>query len=306
MLGQSVAAYQQAPMKIAQQLNLPANKQDDTTKALRAYLALESSGHLLVILDNLDDSAVLHGLSGKSSGLGAVFPQTRRVRTLITTRSSQIAVDIAGSGIVKLDVMTPDEAQKCLLTALVTKPGLTDSKNATGLVRRLSCLPLTIGQAAAYMNENRLPISAYLRLWTSADQSMVTLLSRKLRDETHHSNEQGAVATTWIISFEAMCREDAAAARLLSFFQWIDSKAIPNTMLPASGSVVNLADSIGIICRYGFMSWREDGEMLDMHPLVHLALRCGRNTAKKVVSCPRTTRPSISSKSFRSISGACG
>lgn len=273
MPGQSVAAYQQAAMKVAQQLNLAVNKEDDTKEALREYLALESSGRWLVILDNLDDLAVLHGLSGRSSGLSAIFPQSRRVRTLITTRSSQIAVDIVGTGIVKLDVMTPYEAQKCLLTMLVTKPGFTDAKNATELVRRLSCLPLTIGQAAAYMNENRLPISAYLQLWTSADQSMITLLSRKLRDETHHSNEQGAVATTWIISFEAICREDAVAARLLSFIQWIDCKAIPKTMLPVSGSAVNLADSIGIICRYGFMSWREDGEMLDMHPLVHLALR---------------------------------
>jgi tetratricopeptide (TPR) repeat protein len=36
---------------------------------------------------------------------------------------------------------------------------------------------------------------------------------------------------------------------------------------------MGLEDSIGLLCGYDFLSWREDGTTLDMHSLVHLALR---------------------------------
>ena len=44
-------------------------------------------------------------------------------------------------------------------------------------------------------------------------------------------------------------------------------------MLLASGSEMDIVESIGTICQYGFMSWQEGGETLDMYQLVHLVLR---------------------------------
>ena len=79
--------------------------------------------------------------------------------------------------------------------------------------------------------------------------------------------------TTWIVSFKAIRKKDADAVRILSFVQWIDSKAIPISILSSIGRGIDLNDSVRLLCEYGFLKWREDGETLDMHSLVHLVLR---------------------------------
>ncbi|KAK2593250.1 hypothetical protein QQS21_009049 [Conoideocrella luteorostrata] len=154
--------------------------------------------------------------------------------------------------------MTPDEAQKFLSKALRKKPKATEEISAANLLHSLTYVPLTIGQAADYMNKKNLPISAYLYYWHSEDEKIMALLSRMLSPIPHHSILQSGAATTCIISFEAICREDAEAAYILSFIQWIDCKAIPRMMLPISTSEMDLTDSIRTICGYGFLSWRAD------------------------------------------------
>ena len=273
MPAQNLAAVQQAATEVMQKLNLVVSDSDSVKEAFRRYLSSETSGQWLLILDNLDETAVLDGESGQSDSLRDFLPQSRTGRTLITTRSAQIGEEMAGSNAIELEAMSPGEARALLERSLKKKIGAEDGQVTAELLERLTYLPLTIGQAAAYMNQCRLPLAAYLRLWTSADEVMISLLSKQLRDETHYSGTQGAVATTWIVSFEAIRKENAGATHLLSFIQWMDFKAIPRRMLPVSGSQVDMMESIGTICGYGFLSWREDGETLDMHQLVHLALR---------------------------------
>lgn len=70
------------------------------------------------------------------------------------------------------------------------------------LLYKLAYLPLVITQASAYMNiNNKVSIKEYLRLLQSTHQDMVELLSLGFRDGTHYDTAQGAVITTWIMSF---------------------------------------------------------------------------------------------------------
>lgn len=55
------------------------------------------------------------------------------------------------------------------------------------LLDKLTYLPLTVAQAAAYMSINKMPITEYSRLYTGTDQDLIKLLSARLRDETHYS-----------------------------------------------------------------------------------------------------------------------
>jgi hypothetical protein len=159
------------------------------------------------------------------------------------------------------------------------------------LLEKLTYLPLTLAQAAAYMNKTGTPVVRYLQRCQSADQNMIDLLSRGLRDETHYSESQGAVATTWIVSFDAIRKTDAGAVRLLTFIRWIDSKAIPMSILPAAESDLKLEKSVELLCEYGFVGWRKDGEALDMYSLVIWWCKCGRR--RRVPRRPRrTTRSS--------------
>ncbi|TQV93583.1 kinesin light chain 1 and [Cordyceps javanica] len=269
---QSMAAFHKTAGELVQQLKIPCDD-DDPKEAFREYLASDAAGYWLLVVDNIDDVVVLDGAPNQSPGLSEFFPRSRKGRILLTTRQTSVAVDVASSDVVELSSMKFDEAYLLMETLLVDKSRVQDAESTKELLEKLTCFPLALAQAAAYMNKNRLPIIRYLKLCQSVDQNMVNLFTKQLRDETHHSGMQGAVATTWIVSFEAVRKTDANAVRLLSFIRWIESKAIPVNMLPPAGSQMELDESIGLLCGYGFLSWREDNETLDMHSLVHLGLR---------------------------------
>ncbi|TQW01514.1 kinesin light chain [Cordyceps javanica] len=269
---QSMATFHKTAAEVVQRLNIQCGD-DDPKKVLQTYLESDAAGHWLLVMDNVDDTAVLDGVPGQSTGLSDFLPRSPKGRLLMTTRQAAVAVDATASDVVKVLSMTFDDAYLLMETLLLDKGQVRDTESTKELLEKLMYLPLTLAQAAAYMNKNGTPIVRYLGRCRSADQNMIDLLSSRLRDETHHSEAQGAVATTWTVSFEAIRETDVNAVRLLSYIRWIEPKAVPLSILPTAGSRIELEDSIGLLCGYGFLSWREDGETLDMHSLVHLVLR---------------------------------
>ncbi|KAM3485147.1 hypothetical protein MY8738_001615 [Beauveria namnaoensis] len=243
---QSMATFHKTAGELVQRLDIHCGN-EDPKEALRTYLESDAAGHWLLVVDNVDDTVVLDGKPGHSNGLSGLLPQSRKGRLLITTRQTSLAVNVAGNDIVKLSSMAFDEAYSLMGILLLDKSQVRDIESTKELLKKLTCLPLTLAQAAAYMNKNGTPIVRYLELCRSADQNMVDLLSKRLRDETHHSQAQGAVVTTLIVSFEAIRETDSNAVRLLSFIRWIEPKAIPISMLPDAGSQIDLEDSIGLL-----------------------------------------------------------
>ncbi|KAM3552686.1 hypothetical protein MY1884_007076 [Beauveria asiatica] len=229
---QSMATFHKTAGELVQRFNIQCGD-DDPKEALRTYLESDAAGHWLLVVDNVDDTVVLDGVPGQSAGLSDFLPRSPKGRLLITTRQASVAVDAAGSNLVKLSSMTFDEAHSLMGTLLLDKGQVRDTESTKELLEKLTCLPLTLAQAAAYMNKNGTPIVRYVELCRSADQNMIDLLSRRLRDEAHHSEAQGAVATTWIVSFAAIHKTDINAVRLLSFIRWIESKAIPHQLAGA-------------------------------------------------------------------------
>ncbi|KAK2608974.1 hypothetical protein QQS21_002454 [Conoideocrella luteorostrata] len=272
MPAQSTLAFQKAATELVHKLGIPVTEGDDLTDALQTYLSSETTGHWLLILDNADDMSVFQRPPSNSPSLH-ILPRSQTGRILITTRSPSIVVNVAGIDVIELEEMTQNDAIELLGTSLTDKNQLKQTKVIEELLQQLTYLPLTVAQAAAYMNMNKMPVANYLQLFTHTDQGMIKLLSVHLRDETHYSDAQGAVATTWIISFQSICQMSKTAAQLLSFIQWIEPKAIPRTILPNLGSDWDFEQAIGLLCGYSFMSWRDDGETLDMHRLVHLSLK---------------------------------
>jgi hypothetical protein len=268
MPAHSVAAFEKAATELVRKLAIPCGAGDDPKEALQDHLASDAAGHWLLILDNADDMNVLDGFLGGSYGLFDVLLSSFTGRTLLTTRSLEIAIHVAGSDVLELAEMTPNEAYALLEKSLINKSQLSQADRVEELLRKLTYLPLAVPQAAAYMNVKKLPIPAYLRLCNHTNEDMINLLSTYLRDETHCSKAQGAMVTTWIMSFTAICEADAVAARLLSFIRWIEPKSIPQSVLPRLDSDWAQTQAIGLLCAYGFMSWQADSETLDMHSLV--------------------------------------
>jgi hypothetical protein len=59
---------------------------------------------------------------------------------------------------------------------------------------------------------------------TSTDADLVAVMRREFRDSTRNRQASNAVATTWVVSFEQIQRENFDAAELLSFISCIECK----------------------------------------------------------------------------------
>ncbi|KAB5513463.1 hypothetical protein GE09DRAFT_1266719 [Coniochaeta sp. 2T2.1] len=86
-------------------------------------------------------------------------------------------------------------------------------------------------EAAAFIQENTIPVSEYLRLLGQSDQQLVDLLSEEFETVGRDSETSRAVTETWILSFEQIERQNGFASELLSLMSLFDRQAIPSVFL---------------------------------------------------------------------------
>jgi hypothetical protein len=274
----SAESFRQACVELVKMLQLTqAGDNEDAREVVKRYLSSSASSKWLLVVDNADDKELLFG-SGEARGLVDYLPDCDDGKILYTTRYQNVAVDLAGSDIVELSRMQPDDALRFVEKMLIRRDLLRDEKTTTDLLEELEYLPLAIAQAASFINTNKLTIPEYLRLIRNTEQDMVDLISEEFRDATRYDvarykGVSNAIARTWIVSFDRMRQENADAAELLAFLCWVEWKAIPQSMLPAMQSEVGKARAIGILCAYSFLVQRDGETMYDMHRLVHVATR---------------------------------
>ncbi|KAI7764856.1 hypothetical protein LZL87_013839 [Fusarium oxysporum] len=269
----SLASFQQTCIDLVRELNIQCAENEDAKESVRRHLSSEHVGNWFLIVDNIDETDVLDGAPQQRDGIFHFLPQSDSGRILFTTRSQEVAVAVAGSAVVRLSEMNPEEALSFLGKALIHKSQIQDNESAVELLGELTHLPLAIAQASAYMNVNDVTIKDYLRLFRKTDRDMIRLLETRFRDRTHHDASQGAVATTWMVSFDQIRKHDRFATALLSFIACIEPKAVPRPLLPSFETEEQLTSAIGMLCGYGFLSRREDKEVFDMHSLVHFMTR---------------------------------
>ncbi|KAJ3531234.1 hypothetical protein NM208_g8967 [Fusarium decemcellulare] len=199
-------------------------------------------------------------------------------RILFTTRSTELALRVAPipGDMIKLSQMSPSEGVGYLKKSLHQQELLEDDQAITDLLQALTHLPLAIKQAAAYINKNGITIAKYLELLRNTDGSQVELLSSQFPDDTRYEHSElskNSIATTWLISFKQIRKFNEPAAALLSFMAFIEPGAIPHSMLPMTETEQQLTASIGTLCGYGFLNKDADGQMFNMHRLVHFSTR---------------------------------
>ncbi|TRX96992.1 hypothetical protein FHL15_002298 [Xylaria flabelliformis] len=225
---QSDESFEKAYVEMARRFKIQVKVNEDLKEAVRRYLESEQSEKWLLIVDNADDMEIFFGSSDKPGGIGKYLPERDNGLTLFTTRSREVAIAIAGSDVIDLHEMT-------------------------------------IAQAAAYLNQNQMPIKKYLGLLRNTEQNLVNLMSREFYDNTRYQGSQNAVATTWLVSFDHIRRSDPNAAKLLSFVSFIEPKAIPQTILPGPWVEEEMEHAIGVLCGYAFLVRRGHENTFDMH-----------------------------------------
>ncbi|KAF2994669.1 hypothetical protein E8E13_001284 [Curvularia kusanoi] len=285
----SMETFEQACAGIVAAFGIPEGGDEKNPKELmKQYLSSEATSRWLVVVDNADDPDVLFG-SEQSQGIVDYLPTSEQGIVLYTTRTPEVA-ELTPGDVIELSDMSRVDAIDFLTRSLARKGNLSDDTTTTELLDELTCLPLAIAQAAAYLNRNRLSIPKYLQLLRSTEQDLVHMMSREFRDDTRYKGSKNAVATTWVVSLDQIRKHDAMAAKLLSFISCIEWKAIPRSLLPSMGSDAQTEEAIGALCGYSFLTRRanhvptpgsesthpagiNDEELFDIHRLVHLATR---------------------------------
>ncbi|KAH7464015.1 hypothetical protein FOMA001_g17799 [Fusarium oxysporum f. sp. matthiolae] len=270
----SMAGFEQECIKLIKKLGIQCSEHDDAKEAVRLYLSSKDAGKWFLIVDNADDIEILHKSTQSGGGILDFLPYSDDGRILFTTRSKQVAVAAARNTVVKLPQMHLEEATDLLKKSLINEDELHDDENVAQLLEILTYLPLAIAQAAAYMNMYEAPIAEYIRIFKDTDtENVIELLEQGYDDETYYDNSQGAVATTWIVSFDRIRRTAPHAADLLSFMAFIEPRAIPRSILPSLKTEQQMTQAIGTLLGHGFLSQRGREPTFDMHRLVHLATR---------------------------------
>ncbi|KAH6649430.1 acyl transferase/acyl hydrolase/lysophospholipase [Chaetomium tenue] len=265
----SPASFEQAYKDMARLLDLGGADDNTTTKQVQDYLDSDESGRWLLIIDNIDEEEVARG---GEQGVLDFLPCNDRGRILFTTRVRSIAVRLTQGDVICLSQMSEDEAHELFRKSMADEELLMDKRSVAELLEILTCLPLAIVQAAAYMNETMASVSEYIWLLQNTERSMVELLETKFADNTRYPEAQNAVASTMAVSFDQI-QKNKEAAMLLSFIARVEFKAIPRSMLPSVGSEQMMTRAVGVLRGYSFLGVREDGETYDMHRLVHLSSR---------------------------------
>ncbi|KAF5236404.1 hypothetical protein FAUST_6554 [Fusarium austroamericanum] len=268
----SRASFEQACAQIIDACGIMTTDNSDAVETVRQHLSSKSAGKWLLVVDNADDVQTIMGSKGADNGLYRSLPQSDQGRILFTTRHRKVAVAVARTNVLDVPAMGRDDARS-YLKALIQEIPSSDEEVVERLLALLTNLPLAITQAAAYIDENQIPLTTYVQLFENTDRDRIELLSAEFQDDTRYGQSQDPVATTWFISFNQIRKDDELASRILMFLAFVEPKAVPQSMLPEGESRQQLTGAIGTLCGYQFLARRGCSEVFDMHSLVHVATR---------------------------------
>ncbi|KAJ0417144.1 hypothetical protein BJY00DRAFT_316101 [Aspergillus carlsbadensis] len=267
----SFETIEQGFVGIVRKLDLRKSSPAEAKETVQAHLSHKLTKWLL-ILDNVDDKSIWDFLE-------KVLPRSDQGRILVTTRTWQVAAKVAGAGgsaaLKKIEQPSEETAMEMLKTRLFVKELVNETKAATALLRRLTCLPLAITQAAAYINQTgpHVTLSDYLRLLDNQEQEVVKLLSEDFRDETRYVDAPNPVASTWLVSFEQIQKSNFSAAQFLSLMACVDPCRIPRDFLPSLASDRDKVEALGLLSSFSFITIESQEGPITVHRLVHLATR---------------------------------
>jgi tetratricopeptide (TPR) repeat protein len=242
-------------------------------------LSKESVGQWLLVFDITDEAILETTGSSQAVSLIKYLPVSNQGAIVFTTTNRNTAVTLALQNIVELPEMEQDIAQRMLEMCLISPTN--EPEVADLLLKELAYLPLAIVQAAAYININKITLRKYLLLLAKQKEEVVEHISKE---------SENVIASTWLISFEQMRRQDTLAADHLLFMACIDPTDIPLALLPTTSPCEKGIDAIATLDAYSFVTKRTAQSALDLHRLVHISTR---NWLKKQESLGEWTQVAI-------------
>ncbi|KAL6412772.1 hypothetical protein AUP68_03980 [Ilyonectria robusta] len=288
--------FHKAYTSIAEECSIPGydDPEVDVLSLVQTFLETKYKNRWTMVIDNADDTQLFfrttqEGNDASSSdsmmrsegSLGRYIPECSHGSILMTTRNKQTGSRFArGKSTIKVGEMTDTEAHQ-MVCAILEVDNISLEETSL-LSSRLENLPLALAQAVAFIVENSISISEYVRLLDKSDSSLVDRLSEPFEAIGRDSDTPHALTATWIISFEQIERRNLFASEVLSLISLFDRQAIPKDfvaeyyyrMLPedAEGNEADITKAIGALEAFSFISKGKD-QNFDMHRLVQLVTR---------------------------------
>lgn len=279
--GGSRSRFETDYRNIARLLDLPS-RQDPDVDILRLvtdWLSDETNGPWLMILDNADDRDLWLGPQKKGAQTNSAFmplihhlPRCIAGRLLITTRDSQLGHQLLErkQQALLISRLGPEEAQ-FLLSAKLSDQQL-NPEDLNDLARELEYLPLTITQAAAYLEQTEISASEYLEMFQTGQSDIPNLLEESIYDPSRDYESSNSVFQTWRLSFEQLTMQSPKAADMLSLMAVLDRQAIPSELVQAPG--VNVLDQKAAIAKlkaFSLIQEESSSNKYSLHRLVQLS-----------------------------------
>jgi tetratricopeptide (TPR) repeat protein len=241
----NAARYEQGFREIAARVKIPGrhDPKADVFRLVHDWLADESKGRWVLVLDNLDDADFLTAPHVGGDGHGAdeegtnpqrliqCLPQCQHGSVLVTSRSRRAASELVEDrDIIAVDPMDKEEA----LTLLRRKLEQHRAGDGTEeLAAALEYMPLAIVQAAAYIAQTWPPCSVrqYLDRFRRSDRRRAGLLSYEGGKLRRDASAKNSILVTWQISFNHVREIRPSAIHLLSLMSFCDRQGIPASLL---------------------------------------------------------------------------
>ncbi|OSS52724.1 hypothetical protein B5807_02787 [Epicoccum nigrum] len=261
---------------VAQKLSVPGcdNDQADIKQIVKRCVVEVSTRQCLLVFDNAEGIAAQRSGSSmtQTADLAEFLPRSKLCSVIFTTTESDIAEALAPQHVIALHELTPDTALKMLQNRLTRPLSNAEQQGAIHLLRELSHLPLAVSQAAACMNAGKMTVQQYQ---ARLDEHRGAALEKgdDLSDgEQRDLGLRKAVAATLSLSIGKVRQSNAVAAEYLWFAACVDRTDISLDLLVAASPQAR-EDAIKVLDRYALITRRPAESALDVHRLVHAALR---------------------------------
>jgi tetratricopeptide (TPR) repeat protein len=266
----------QSYTNVAQKLDVSSwdDDQADMKQLARHCVAEICARQCLLIFDNVEDTTLQPSGPSTAEAVDLIdyLPRSPLCSIIFTTTCRDTARTLAPQCVIALQELTPDAAQRMLRNGLVRPLLNSEQQEAEHLLRELLHLPIAVAQAAACMNTSGVTVQEYrsqldkhteLALEYSGDLADGKLQGFRVKDP---------VATTLSLSMDRIVCDNSLAADYLSLAACVDRRDISLDLLDAASPQAR-EGAIRILGNYALITRRPAESALDVHRLVHQALR---------------------------------
>ncbi|KAH5617499.1 hypothetical protein HBI23_255480 [Parastagonospora nodorum] len=261
---------------VAQKLSIPncEDVQADMKQVMKRCVAAIGARQCLLIYDNVEGITLRPSGSStaRAADLADFLPHSKLCSVIFTTTESNTAQALAPQNVMTLHELTPDTALRMLQNCLATPLSNAEQQDTMLLLEELSYLPLAIVQAAACMNASDITVQQYQMKLNQHKEAALGYSDDSSKGELQESDRRNAVAATLYLSVSQVRQSSAVAVDYLSVAACVDRKDISLDLLEAASPQVR-EDVVRILDKYALVTRRPAESALDVHRLVHQALR---------------------------------